>query len=339
MDGNENIEITDGLLMGHITGELDVDSNQFVLNWIVSNEANKARYDLLLKAWQAAGKVESKPVVVDTDSAWNKVMEQIKEKDEKVIPINRNFKRSMYLSIAASVVILFGVLAWLEFSGTAALEYTTVVSAEPGFVDELSDGSSVTFNENTSLVYPLKFADNERRVRLNGEAFFDIERNEQKPFIIDLPQESYVKVLGTSFNIKADDGDSLTEVFVSTGKVEFGNGVDTLILRAGQKGILNRNTGKLHRDESNTVGLEEMFWKNEKIRFDDVPLNEAVGILNSVLDNSLILDCPENEQIPIMSSYRKGDSVELFLNALIANLPLKYSKTVEGKYRIECNED
>ncbi|MFT5820300.1 MAG: transmembrane sensor [Crocinitomix sp.] len=338
MDENEKIEISDGLLMGHINDELDADANKIVSNWIESSESNQERYNSLLKAWDAAGTVEPKPVMVNTDSAWKNVVGQINEETEKVIPINRIFKRRMYLSIAASVVVLFGVLAWMKFGGDGELEYITMVAEESGFIDELPDGSSVTFNKNTSLIYPSRFAENERRVKLNGEAFFDIERNEEKPFIIDLPQESYVKVLGTSFNIKAADGDSLTEVFVSTGKVEFGNGTDTLILTAGQKGIYNHNTGKFHRDESTTVGLKDMFWKNEKIRFDDVPLNEAIGIVNSIVGDSLILDCPSYEREEIFTSYNKGQTLENFLISLMESHPVRYSKTPSGKYRIECDD-
>jgi ferric-dicitrate binding protein FerR (iron transport regulator) len=339
MDGNENIEIKDSLLMGYINGELDAAARKTVADWIEASPENNERYAILLKTWEAAGKVEPKPVVVDTDSAWKNVLGQIDEGKGKVIPIETNFKRRMYLSIAASVLVLFGALAWLKYGGDDGQEFKTVVAEEPGLIDELSDGSTVTFNANTSLVYPLRFADNERRVTLNGEAFFDIERNEEKPFIIDLPQDAYVKVLGTSFNIKAAEGDSLTEVFVSTGKVEFGDGESTLILTAGQKGIYNRNTGELVRDESLTAGLKEMFWKDEKISFNDVPLNEAVQIMNSLVGDSLILDCLQNADQLIHSSYIKNTSVKGFLDALIASQhPIKYNKTDKGKYRIECDD-
>lgn len=338
MDENEKIEITDALLMGHINGELNSEMNAIVSNWISAKSSNEEHYSSLRKAWEAAGEIEPKPVVVDTNLAWKNVMGQITEKDEKVIPINRSYKRNVYLSLAASVVVLFGVLAWLKFGGNGELEYTTVVSEIPGFVDELPDGSTVTFNANTSLVYPVEFVENERRVTLNGEAFFDIERNEEKPFIIDLPQETYVKVLGTSFNIKAVEGDSLTHVFVNTGKVEFGDGNETLILVAGQKGIYNRNTGKLTRDDSKTTGLEEMFWKNEKVRFDDVPLKEAIRIMNAIAGDSLILDCPSVADQLIVSSYLKDGSIEQFLNSLPDSYGLNYSVTADGKYRVECDD-
>ncbi|NOQ73419.1 MAG: DUF4974 domain-containing protein [Crocinitomix sp.] len=339
MDENEKIEISDALLMGHINGELNAKENKVVSNWIDESQANEARYNLLLKAWKAAGKVEPKPVVVDTDLAWKNVMGQIGQNEEKVIPINRVFNRRMYLSIAASVVVLFGVLTWMKFSGAGELEYTTFVAVESGLVDELPDGSVVTFNANTSLVYPVDFADDERRVTLNGEAFFDIERNEEKPFIIDLPQDNYVKVLGTSFNIKAAEGDSLTEVYVSSGKVEFGSGESTIILVAGQKGIYNRNSGELIRDDSPTAGIEDMFWKEEKLSFDDVALNEAIEIMNSIAGDSLVLDCPSIENQEIHSSFNKNQSLEIFLDALTESYPLIYIKSPNGKYRIECNAD
>lgn len=339
MNENEKIEITDSLLMGHINNELDSNVNKVVADWIGASSPNNERYNRLLKTWQVAGKIAPRPVVVDTNSAWGNVLGQIDNESGKVIPIQRNFKRRVYLSAVASVLVLFGVFSWLKYSSGYELEYTTVVSQNSGFIDELSDGSIVTFNNNTSLVYPLEFADNERRVTLNGEAFFDIERNEEKPFIINLPQDAYVKVLGTSFNIKAVDGDSLTEVYVSSGKVEFGSGADTLILTAGQKGIYNHVTGEVRLDSSPTAGIEEMFWKDGKVRFDDVPLDEVIAIMNSIVGDSLILNCPVIQNEPITSSYSKNNPLEDFLSSLPNFVDFKVVTAENGKYRIDCNED
>src|SRR5690606_36556914 len=113
--------------------------------------------------------------------------------------------------------------------------------------DHLSDGTLITLNENSSIVYQEEFTSNERHVALTGEAFFEVARDEEKPFIVDLPSETYVKVLGTSFNIKAFDGDSLVTVFVKTGRVEFGSEANNIILTPGEKGVYNKQSGQIER--------------------------------------------------------------------------------------------
>lgn len=85
---------------------------------------------------------------------------------------------------------------------------------------QLGDGSKVWLNADTKIQYPPLFEGNTREVYLNGEAFFEIARNPQKPFIIHLANGT-VRVLGTSFNIRAYDNEKIVETSVATGKVAF----------------------------------------------------------------------------------------------------------------------
>ncbi len=97
---------------------------------------------------------------------------------------------------------------WKELKNTTAIA-TTIV---------LSDDSKVILEPFSSLKYPTCFAKNQREVVLKGEAFFDIQRDTTKPFVV-YANETITKVLGTSFTIKAFEGEKEVEVAVKTGKV------------------------------------------------------------------------------------------------------------------------
>lgn len=99
-------------------------------------------------------------------------------------------------------------LKWLELKNTTAVA-TTI---------HLSDGSKVILEPFSSLKYPNLFLKNQREVVLKGEAFFDIARDTTKPFVV-YANETITKVLGTSFTIKAFEGEKEVEVAVKTGKV------------------------------------------------------------------------------------------------------------------------
>ena len=99
-------------------------------------------------------------------------------------------------------------LKWLELKNTTAIA-TTI---------HLSDGSKVILEPFSSLKYPNLFLKNQREVVLKGEAFFDIARDTTKPFVV-YANETITKVLGTSFTIKAFEGEKEVEVAVKTGKV------------------------------------------------------------------------------------------------------------------------
>jgi ferric-dicitrate binding protein FerR (iron transport regulator) len=339
MNNNEKIEITDAVLMAYITDELDSGDRQFVSDWIVSSVENRAHFEGIEKAWVATGKVEPKPVVVNTDAAWSTVLEKIGEKGTKVIPIQPKSNRKTFLSIAAMIVVLLGVFSVLKFVGEP--QSVTLKSQNEVLVDELEDGSVITLNRNSSLVYPEAFGSDERRVSLKGEAFFNIARNEEKPFIIDLPAESYVKVLGTTFNITTSKNDSITEVFVSTGKVEFGSADTSIVLLPGEKGIFNKNSGAIYKENNATTGIKEMYWFNGDLDFDDVPLHEVVAILNEVFPETINIGCEEMKDLPIVSNHKKDESIADILE-VIANVHGLKVDELEGMnhsvFRLNCND-
>ena len=85
---------------------------------------------------------------------------------------------------------------------------------------QLADGSKVWLNADSKIQYPPLFESNTREVYLDGEAFFEVAKNPQKPFIIHLANGT-IRVLGTSFNVRAYDNEKVVETSVATGKVAF----------------------------------------------------------------------------------------------------------------------
>ena len=94
-----------------------------------------------------------------------------------------------------------------------------MASNESVISDTLSDGSVVALNKNSTLSYPKSFDTKLRQVTLKGEAFFEVKRNFEQAFIISAG-ESFVKVLGTSFNVKAYADSANVEVTVVSGLVQ-----------------------------------------------------------------------------------------------------------------------
>jgi transmembrane sensor len=130
-------------------------------------------------------------------------------------------------AVAASIVILLTVALFLK----SINQNTTILAELPKLekkqnskgtksIIELSDGSKVWLNADSKIQYPPLFAGNTREISLDGEAFFEVAKNAQKPFIIHLANGT-VKVLGTSFNVRAYDDEKIVETSVATGKVAF----------------------------------------------------------------------------------------------------------------------
>lgn len=83
----------------------------------------------------------------------------------------------------------------------------------------LADGTKVCLNAGTKLTYPIAFVGKERRVRLEGEGYFEVKRDENKPFIVEI-NGMEVKVLGTSFNLRSFAADNRSTATLISGKIE-----------------------------------------------------------------------------------------------------------------------
>ena len=169
----------------------------------------------IMKKWndlQQAGKED-----IDVDNAWEKLNHRI-EAERPALTLRRPSFMQTFVRIAAMVVIVAS-LGWLFFEVAAPKKITVASAADQKNVEvKLPDGSMVYLNRNSTLTYPKNFNNSNRKVSLEGEAFFDIARDESRPFILDAGKAT-VRVLGTSFNVITDNGDDEVEVYVSSGSV------------------------------------------------------------------------------------------------------------------------
>lgn len=101
----------------------------------------------------------------------------------------------------------------------------------------LADGTRVWLNAGTKLTYPVAFVGDERHVSLEGEAYFEVQRDESKPFVVDL-NGMKVTVLGTSFNLKSFKRDGRTIATLVSGKVEVEAGAKKMVLEPNQQADL-----------------------------------------------------------------------------------------------------
>ena len=146
---------------------------------------------------------------------------------------------------------------------------------------ELSDGTRIFLNAGSSLTYPVNFSGGERRVDLNGEAFFEVAKDKKLPFIVSMGGRSTVKVLGTEFNIKCYDNEPAVLVTLVNGSVQVAAGNSSKSdnfykLIPGQQAILNNDGGV----SIVKVDLQEhTIWKENIFYFNDTRLESIANSL------------------------------------------------------------
>ena len=138
---------------------------------------------------------------------------------------------------------------------------------------QLPDGSMVWLNAASTLKYPTNFAGTERSVVLKGEAYFEIEKDINKPFKVTLADESEVKVLGTHFNVMAYENEKAKEVTLLEGSVQITKDYKILKLKPGQQGQINLDEIELIA----SVDTEEVTgWKNGEFVFHDADIESIM---------------------------------------------------------------
>lgn len=318
-------DINESLLIAYINGELAGEAKTSVEAWIASSSENKKYFDELEKTWIISGKIAPKPVVVNVDEAWLKIKSKIAQPvvEVKQTPV---FKLSPWLKVAAVAILLVGIFGIYKYMNPQADQITLTAKNEI-LTDTLQDGSVISLNKNSSLSYPESFAGNERRVQLKGEAFFEVEPDAERPFIIELGHESQVKVLGTSFNI--EEGDSTTEVFVKTGKVEFKSSESAVVLKPGEKGVLSYATGKITLAKAEQLDFNETYWLDQKLDFNETRLSEVILILSAIFETNIDLENPGSGNCVLMTSFER-ESLDQILQIIATSFGLEVEKTANG---------
>jgi transmembrane sensor len=137
----------------------------------------------------------------------------------------------------------------------------------------LPDGTLVWLNSASSLTYPVEFKGSDRSVKLKGEAYFEVSKNKQKPFIVNM-NSTKVEVLGTHFNIKAYESDQIINTTLLEGSVRLSTPSSKAVLVPGQQGTVNRNQENIQVKNINTS--KSVAWKNGYFLFQDDSIREIM---------------------------------------------------------------
>ena len=187
----------------------------------------------------------------------------------------------------------------------------------------LPDGTSVTLNAGSYLRYPREFITDVRRIEMNGEAFFEVTRDEEKPFLIHT-KDADVKVLGTSFNVKAFDMDEQLTVSVQTGKVQVDLPEAMMRLLPDEQFVMDKTKGEFQK--RNEDARLSTVWIKGGLYFNRTPIRTVVNELVRMY-NRTIEFAPGAEYDDYIYGEHDNKSLEAVLKSI------QYSTDI--KYRIE----
>lgn len=188
---------------------------------------------------------------------------------------------------------------------TVMLYHTLKIPRGGEYVLVLADGSTVYLNAESELTYPVSFVGNERRVSLRGEAYFEIQKDANRPFIVEVDSLK-IQVLGTEFGVRAYADEGCIRTTLKKGKVSVENSGYGVVLTPNMQASFDKETTRLDVREVDV----DLFlaWKDGRLIFDNCSLEDILKDLGKWYDFDVRYEHEEARFIPFSLNIKKHDA-------------------------------
>ncbi len=314
------------LITKYLSNEASESDINTLFSLLESDDAYQVKFNKIVKEWNVTGNI--KPHSFTTKIARQKLFSEIEEEEKLKKPSFRSI--NVLLKIAAMAAILFWGYYFVnqQFTqDTAWREFRTAQQEKLQLV--LPDSTIVWLNENSILSY--NFSNTyKRQIKLSGEAFFDVKRDEKRPFSVQ-SEHFTTEVLGTSFNIDSrNEKNSFVSVVSGKVAVQTSEENEILLLTRGDKISYDVKTKKVSKEHILAID-NEMGWIDKKFIFDNIPLEDALRYISKAYD---IIFEVQNEKLNtclIKGTFHK-ESLSNMLKVICSSLDCKYK--IQKKNRV-----
>lgn len=335
------------LLIRFISNQCTGPERQQVEQWLEKDPRNRQLLEEMRTIWDATGgdplgAADSDPDVgFDVVRDWQRLRDRIGEELPRParstgihkMPSAVRSGWGQLLRTAAVILIasVIGIFAWQNYSHgpeDASPEMREIVMARGQRANiVLPDGTNLILNADSRIRVPEAFSAEKREVQLlEGEAWFDVARDPDRPFLIQTAG-SVVEVLGTAFSVRSYPEDHGVRVVVQEGRVSFGPEADEnsrIVLTADQMAHYQFSNRRLIAEEVEDVELY-LSWTDGYLKFKNTPLSEVALQLERKYNVSVKMADPELADLRLTAELR-GRSIHNVLNVIAASMDIRYQE-------------
>ena len=293
--------------------------------------------DLLYKFFEGKTSLVEEKYIRDwmekSDDNFDAFMQNRKEYDIQILSgsssVNSKLKKNTTTWVSGVAAIIIALIIggiYLFNSNNHTEQYNTIlVPAGQRINLILSDNSNLWLNANTKFRYPTKFSKKNRTVYLDGEAYFDVSKNENKPFIVKTEQGD-LRVTGTSFNVEAYSKFKSFRTSLFEGGVDIYNKETKLVsLKPNEIGSLENNQ-LIIKSITNT---DSYLWKEGLIAFNNKKLEDILIDLEKYFDIEIIINSTKLPIHTYTGKFRQSDGIDYALRVLQKSIHFTYSRNEE----------
>jgi ferric-dicitrate binding protein FerR (iron transport regulator) len=194
-----------------------------------------------------------------------------------------SLRRAMQWAAMIVLPLLSALLVYLITSDQLPGDNRVTITAPNGekAIVTLADGSRVWINSGSSLTYGNDFNRHQRKVSLEGEAYFEVAKDPQHPFIVHT-REMDIQALGTAFNVSAYSDDNYSSTVLVEGKIKVNAGGQEEILTENERAIVDKANRSLSTDR--VFASDFIQWKDGNLYFDNSTFDEIANTLSRVFN-------------------------------------------------------
>lgn len=321
MKSENEFEVNDELIARYLAGEARPEEAIVLLDWIKQPD-NRSHFQSLEAVWNASRGV--KKVDFIKTKAWDQLKDSMNREVKMQPPAVTRWWTARTMSIAAALLVLLMAFAYFFTAKDNVVVYKTLATAGETQIFFLPDSSKVTLFRNTTLNYPVQFAESGRQVTLDrGQAFFEVTHDSQNPFLVHTPKAT-VKVLGTSFNVQTENG--ALEVSVRDGKVLVYNSTDSAYLGTGQRTLLQQDSKSFVSDA--VVDVNNWGYATGKLVFKETPLPIVIDEIEKAYPCIIRIKKDDIKKCLVTATF-EGDSIDKIVDLISDGLNLTVKR--DGK--------
>lgn len=284
-----------------------------------------------IREW-LAGSPENMERLINERKIYNVILINGKRNAQVAARRRSSYFRRLADVAAVAAVTFFG--CWYFFShgetddGPVAVQ-TINVPAGQRINITLPDGTGVWLNAGTTIRYPVTFNKAERLVHLDGQAWFDVTKNENAPFMVKSPKGT-VQALGTKFDVLDYSSGDVFETMLMEGsvRVDLAEGGQSLVLSPDRKAFRNKSDGRLQTAMVDDLSAYQ--WKEGLISFRNETFGNIMKLFEKTFDVKIVIRNKRVNDLVLTGKFRIVDGMDYALRVLQREAGFRYQRDEEN---------
>lgn len=329
-----DFEINEEILAAYLSGELDAEQRATVEAWYDASPANRRLMGEIYRLLYLNDRIND-TARIDVEKAYVHCRTRIREQARRRVWL-RSLKR---LAASAAVIVVLLAGGWMARSSVERLTRPMVVYTQVGERSQavLPDGTKVWLNSSSRVEYAASFFSRKRRVKMDGEAYFEVSHDRHAPFVVSTNGLD-IRVLGTRFNIRNNEDKHLITTVLLEGSVEAsvtGERGTALRLHPSQQLTFDTDTKSMLLTDIPTAE-RSINWIYGRFSFEHNTLEEIAEELNRYYNVDIRFKDDALRQLRFSGDFQVDDGIYHIMSVLQLTYKFNY-RIVDNDIEIYAN--